>query len=67
MAEFAFIGGPLDGQRDMVPIVMDVIEYRVDALPRLLPRTTVPKRHEIAARHFYRRSLRGADIYVYQP
>lgn len=51
----------------MVPIVMDVIEYRVDALPRLLPRTTVPKRHEIGDRHFYRRSMRGADIYVYQP
>ena len=62
-----FVGGPIDGESRDVDLDLDVVEFREPEKKQLLVRTTVPARHMREDRHFYRRSLRTATTYVYQP
>ena len=62
-----FVGGPIDAETRDVDIDLDIVEYREKDKVQLLVRTTVPPRHMREDRHFYRRSLRTATTYVYQP
>jgi len=66
-----FVGGPLDGKSQILRVDLENIEY-VDAPDghgeRIMERPDPPSRAALdAGRHFYRRSVKSADVYVYQP